>query len=306
MTMIEIIVKENKRIDAIISNEIEDLSRSYVTKLIEDGQVFVNGEVVTSKKLKLKVDDVITFEMPEPEVLEVLAEDIPIEIVYEDDEVMIINKPIGMVVHPAPGNYTGTLVNALMFHSEKLSSINGVVRPGIVHRIDKDTSGLLMIAKTNNAHKSLAAQLKEHTIKRKYVAIVHGRIGSETGTVNAPIGRSAKDRLKMTVTERNGKEAITHFSVLERFKNYTMIECQLETGRTHQIRVHMAYIGHPLLGDPTYGVKKPKIKNDGQLLHAKLLGFVHPTTGEYMEFESKTPEVFDIMLKKIKGVELGG
>lgn len=306
MTMIEIIVKENKRIDAIISNEIEDLSRSYVQKLLEDGQVTVNGKVITSKKLKLNVDDVISLEIPEPEVLEVLAEDIPLEIVYEDDEVMIINKPIGMVVHPAPGNYTGTLVNALMFHSEKLSSINGVVRPGIVHRIDKDTSGLLMIAKTNNAHKSLAAQLKAHTINRKYVAIVHGRIGSETGTVNAPIGRSAKDRLKMTVTERNGKEAVTHFTVLERFNNYTMIECQLETGRTHQIRVHMAYIGHPLLGDQTYGVKKPKIKNNGQLLHAKLLGFIHPTSGEYMEFELKTPEVFDIMIKKIKGVELGG
>ncbi len=306
MTMIEIIVKENKRIDAIISNEIEDLSRSYVQKLLEDGQVTVNGKVITSKKLKLNVDDVISLEIPEPEVLEVLAEDIPLEIVYEDDEVMIINKPIGMVVHPAPGNYTGTLVNALMFHSEKLSSINGIVRPGIVHRIDKDTSGLLMIAKTNNAHKSLAAQLKAHTINRKYVAIVHGRIGSETGTVNAPIGRSAKDRLKMTVTERNGKEAVTHFTVLERFNNYTMIECQLETGRTHQIRVHMAYIGHPLLGDQTYGVKKPKIKNNGQLLHAKLLGFIHPTSGEYMEFELKTPEVFDIMIKKIKGVELGG
>lgn len=306
MTMIEIIVKENKRIDAIISNEIEDLSRSYVQKLLEDGQVMVNGKVITSKKLKLNVDDVISLEMPEPEVLEVLAEDIPLDIIYEDDEVMIINKPVGMVVHPAPGNYTGTLVNALMYHSEKLSSINGVVRPGIVHRIDKDTSGLLMIAKTNNAHKSLAAQLKEHTINRKYVAIVHGRIGAETGTVNAPIGRSAKDRLKMTVTERNGKEAVTHFTVLERFNNYTMIECQLETGRTHQIRVHMAYIGHPLLGDQTYGVKKPKIKNKGQLLHARLLGFIHPTSGEYMEFELKTPEVFDIMIKKIKGVELGG
>lgn len=303
MDIKEIVVKESKRIDAIISNELEEVSRSYVVKLIEEGRVTVNGVAVTSKKLKLKTDDVIVVEVPEPEVLEVLAEDIPIDIVYEDDELMIINKPIGMVVHPAPGNYTGTLVNALMYHSEKLSSINGVIRPGIVHRIDKDTSGLLMIAKTDNAHKSLAAQLKDHSIKRQYIAIVHGSIKSETGTVNAPIARSSKDRLKMAVNERTGKDAVTHFTVIERFKDYSLIQCQLETGRTHQIRVHMAYIGHPLLGDMTYGVKKPKIKNEGQLLHAKTIGFIHPASGEYMEFDSEVPNLFDVMIKKIKGVE---
>ncbi|MCH4890238.1 RluA family pseudouridine synthase [Acidaminobacter sp. JC074] len=305
MERIELIVKENKRIDAIIASELADVSRSYVQKIIEDGCVYVNDKEVTSKKLKLKVDDVIVINMPEPEKLEVLAEDIPIDIVYEDDDLMIINKPVGMVVHPAPGNYTGTLVNALMFHSEKLSSINGVIRPGIVHRIDKDTSGLLMIAKTDQAHQSLADQLKEHSITRKYVAIVHGCISSETGTVKAPIGRSPKDRLKMAVNERNGKEATTHFRVIKRFKNYTYIECQLETGRTHQIRVHMAYIGHPLLGDPVYGVKKPKIKHEGQLLHAKTLGFVHPSTGEEVLFDSEVPEIFETMFKKIKGVEGG-
>ena len=305
MERIELIVKENKRIDAIISGELSDVSRSYVQKIIEDGKVMVNGQVVTSKKVKLKVDDVIVVDMPEPEKLEVLAEDIPIDIVYEDESIMIINKSVGMVVHPAPGNYTGTLVNALMYHSEKLSSINGVIRPGIVHRIDKDTSGLLMIAKTDQAHQSLAAQLKDHSITRKYVAIVHGCISSETGTIKAPIGRSPKDRLKMAVNERNGKEAVTHFKVLKRYKNYSYIECQLETGRTHQIRVHMAYIGHPLLGDPVYGVKKPKIKHDGQLLHAQTLGFIHPSTGEEMLFESEVPEIFETMFKKIRGVEGG-
>lgn len=305
MNIIEITVEENKRIDGIISNKIDDVSRSYVVKLIEDGHVTVNGQVQLSKKIKLNVGDAIVVNMPEPEVLEVLAEDIPLDIVYEDDDLMIINKAIGMVVHPAPGNYTGTLVNALMFHSEKLSSINGVVRPGIVHRIDKDTSGLLLIAKTDLAHKSLAAQLKAHTVKRKYIAIVHGSISTETGTINAPIGRSSKDRLKMAVTERNGKEAVTHFTVIERFKDYAYIECELETGRTHQIRVHMAYIGHPLLGDMTYSVKKPKIKNAGQLLHAKTLGFVHPSTGEYVEFDSEVPELFHVMMKKIRGVEGG-
>ncbi len=305
MNIIEITVEENKRIDGIISNKIDEVSRSYVVKLIEDGHVTVNGQVQLSKKIKLNVGDAIVVNMPEPEVLEVLAEDIPLDIVYEDDDLMIINKAIGMVVHPAPGNYTGTLVNALMFHSEKLSSINGVIRPGIVHRIDKDTSGLLLVAKTDLAHKSLAAQLKAHTIKRKYIAIVHGSISTETGSINAPIGRSAKDRLKMAVTERNGKEAVTHFTVIERFKDYAYIECELETGRTHQIRVHMAYIGHPLLGDMTYTVKKPKIKNEGQLLHAKTLGFVHPATGEYMEFDTEVPELFHVMMKKIRGVEGG-
>lgn len=301
----EIKVNQNGRLDAVLSSHVTDVSRSFLQKIIEKGQVSINGQVETSKKFKVKEGDLISFDIPEPEVLSVEAEDLPIEIVYEDEALMIINKPVGMVVHPAPGNYTGTLVNALMFHVEKLSSINGVIRPGIVHRIDKDTSGLLMIAKTDQAHQSLADQLKAHTTTRKYVAIVHGRINEESGTINAPIGRSSKDRLKMAVVDRNSKEAITHFIVLERFKQYSLIECQLETGRTHQIRVHMAYIGHPLLGDPLYGVKKPKIKHEGQLLHARSLGFDHPLSGEYMEFESEVPEIFDIMIKKIRGVEGG-
>ena len=304
MEIIEFEVSDElKRIDAVISSELEDISRSYVQKLLEGGSVKVNGNVETSKKVKVKKGDMIEVDLPEPEVLKVEAEDIPIEIVYEDDDMMIVNKPIGMVVHPAPGNYSGTLVNALMHYSDHLSSINGVVRPGIVHRIDKDTSGLLMIAKTNQAHNHLSAQLKEHTIKRKYIAIVHGKINEDTGTIKAPIGRSAKDRLKMSVVQKNGKDATTHFEVIERFNNYTYLECQLETGRTHQIRVHLNYIAHPLVGDQVYGVKKPKIKNNGQLLHAKTLGFIHPKTGEYMEFDSEVPELFEIMLKKIRAVE---
>lgn len=305
METYDLIADEAKRLDAFVAGYLDDLSRSYVQKLIEQGKVTVNGDVCTSKKEKLKIGDAITIEVPEPESLNVEAEDIPIDIVYEDQDLMIINKPVGMVVHPAPGNYNGTLVNAIMYHCDSLSSINGVIRPGIVHRIDKDTSGLLMIAKTDFAHRSLAEQLKAHTIKRQYIAIVHGRINEDTGTVNAPIARSPKDRLKMAVVF-GGKEAVTHFTVLERFNNYTYIACELETGRTHQIRVHMHYIQHPLLGDVVYGPKNPKIKNQGQLLHAKTLGFVHPRTGEYMEFDSDVPELFEVMLKKIKGVELGG
>lgn len=297
------VVEDLKRMDGVISSSLDGLSRSYIQKLIEKGAVKVNGVVETSKKIKLKTGTLIEIEIPEPEVLSVEAEDIPIEIVYDDDDILVVNKPIGMVVHPAPGNYTGTLVNALMFYSEKLSSINGVVRPGIVHRIDKDTSGLLMIAKTNHAHNHLSAQLKAHTTTRKYIAIVHGKINEDTGTISAPIARSTKDRLKMAVDESNGREAITHFKVIERFKNYTFIECQLETGRTHQIRVHLSYIKHPLVGDLSYGVKKPKIKNNGQLLHAKTLGFIHPTTEKYVEFDSEIPELFEIVLKKIRAVE---
>ncbi len=304
MEIIKFEVEENlKRIDAVISSKVDDVSRSFVVKLIEGGSVKVNGAVETSKKLKVKIGDEIEIEIPEPEKLDVIAEDIPIEIVYEDDEVMVVNKPVGMVVHPAPGNYSGTLVNALMHYSENLSSINGIVRPGIVHRIDKDTSGLLMIAKTNHAHNHLAAQLKEHTTTRKYIAIVHGKINEDSGTIKAPIGRSTKDRLKMAVNEQNGRDAVTHFKVLKRYKNYTYVECQLETGRTHQIRVHFSYIKHPLVGDVTYGVKKPKIKNNGQLLHAKTLGFIHPRTEEYIEFTSEVPPLFDNVFKKIEGIE---
>jgi 23S rRNA pseudouridine1911/1915/1917 synthase len=282
----------------------EGHSRSFVQKLIENEQVKVNGKLITSKKHKLTQGDAIVVTVPEPEPLNVVPENIPIDIVYEDDHLMIINKPVGMVVHPAPGNYTGTLVNALMYHVDKLSSINGVIRPGIVHRIDKDTSGLLMIAKTDVAHQGLAEQLKDHSIKRQYIAITHGCIHEESGTVNAPIARHPKDRLKMAVVE-GGRRAVTHFKVLERFKNYSYITCELETGRTHQIRVHMTYIHHPLLGDETYGPKVSKIKHQGQLLHAKTLGFVHPVTNEYMEFDSEIPELFHIMFKKIRGVEQG-
>jgi len=300
----QLTVTSLQRMDAFIAQNIEGLSRSHVQKLIETGEVKVNGQVIQIKKHKVMPEDVIDINIPEAELLNVEAEDIPIDIIYEDDHLMVVYKPVGMVVHPAPGNYTGTLVNALMFYSDKLSEINGVKRPGIVHRIDKDTSGLLMVAKTDLAHQHLAAQLKAHTIERTYVAIVHGRINEEKGTINAPIARSSKDRLKMAVTN-DGKEAITHFEVIKRFRDYTYVSCQLETGRTHQIRVHMSYIKHPLLGDMTYGIKSPKIKNDGQLLHAKSLGFIHPVTEEAMFFDSEVPDIFEVMLKKIRGVEGG-
>ncbi|MBN2796747.1 MAG: RluA family pseudouridine synthase [Clostridia bacterium] len=305
MEVYEFIADESKRLDALLSDAFDDMSRSYLQKLIEKGQVTINGAICTSKKEKVKIGDNVEIQIPEPENLNVIPENLPIDIVYEDEDLMIINKPVGMVVHPAPGNYTGTLVNALMYHSQKLSSINGVIRPGIVHRIDKDTSGLLMIAKTDFAHQSLAEQLKEHSIKRQYIALVHGRINENSGTVDAPIARNPKDRLKMAVV-KGGRKAVTHFTVIERFSQYTYIECELETGRTHQIRVHMQYINHPLLGDPLYGPKSPKIKHEGQLLHAKTIGFIHPRTQEYMEFDSEVPVLFHELLKKIRGVELGG
>ncbi|HSQ33385.1 MAG TPA: RluA family pseudouridine synthase, partial [Peptostreptococcaceae bacterium] len=245
----------------------------------------------------VKEDDSIKIDIPEPKLLEVEAENIPLEIVYEDSDVLVVNKPQGMVVHPAPGNYSGTLVNAILYHcKDKLSSINGVIRPGIVHRIDKDTSGLLMVAKNNNAHNFLAEQLKDHSITRKYEFICHSIIKEDTKTVNAPIGRNPKDRLKMGVVS-GGRDAITHFTVLERLTNYTYVQAQLETGRTHQIRFHSAYIKHPILGDPLYCPKSTKFKLDGQVLHAKTLGFIHPTTKEYMEFTCDTPQYFKKLLK---------
>lgn len=292
----------NKRLDAYLSAMLEGQSRSYIQKLIDDDQVHINGVVETTKKVKVKTGDEVRIGIPEPVELSVEAEDIPIAVVYEDSDVIIVNKNQGMVVHPAPGNYTGTLVNALMFRCKDLSSINGVIRPGIVHRIDKDTSGLLMIAKNDHAHQVLAEQLKEHSVTRVYHAIVHGNIREEAGTVNAPIGRNPNNRLKMAVTPKNSKEAVTHYKVLKRYKQYTYIELRLETGRTHQIRVHMAHIGHPLVGDPLYGVKKEKIKHDGQLLHAKTLGFIHPTKGTYMEFDSELPEYFQGIMRKIEAV----
>ncbi|WP_202711242.1 RluA family pseudouridine synthase [Sporosalibacterium faouarense] len=293
MEIIEILVDEedDERIDAYLADQLDEVSRSYIQKIIKKGMVTVNDKEV-KPKYNVNQGDKIIVKLPEPKKLEVKAEDIPIEIVYEDDDVAIVNKPKGMVVHPAPGNYSGTLVNALLYHLDNLSSINGIIRPGIVHRIDKDTSGLLMIAKTNLAHMELSEQLKEHSITRIYYALVDGNIKEETGTIKAPIGRHPVDRKKMTVIEKNSKEATTHFTVLERFKEYTLIKAQLETGRTHQIRVHMAYIKHPLVGDPVYGSKKQKFNLDGQLLHAKIIGFIHPRTKEYMEFTSELPEHF--------------
>ena len=289
-----------KRIDSFLAEELEDCSRSFVQKLIQENKIAVNQKQIKSN-YKLKLNDVIYLEIPEPVSIDIKPENIPLDILYEDLDVIVINKPQGMVVHPAAGHYTGTLVNALMYHcGNELSGINGVMRPGIVHRIDKDTSGVLMIAKTNNAHQSLALQLKEHSITRKYNAIVFNNLKADEGTVNAPIGRHPIDRKKMAVTEKNSKQAVTHYRVIERFGKYTLIEAQLETGRTHQIRVHMSYIGHPLLGDTVYGTQKQPFKLEGQVLHARVLGFIHPTTGEYMEFESDLPEYFKNLIEKLR------
>ncbi|MGL9893270.1 RluA family pseudouridine synthase [Enterococcus mundtii] len=298
MTQLKATIKEEKgRIDKVLTALFADHSRSQVQQWLKDGAVSVNGEPVKAN-YKVKSADAIIVEVPEPEELEIVAEDLPIEIVYEDDDVAVVNKPQGMVVHPSAGHAQGTLVNALMYHMKNLSSINGVIRPGIVHRIDKDTSGLLMIAKNDQAHEALAQQLKDKTSLRKYIALVHGVIPHEKGTINAPIGRSKVDR-KIQAIREDGKAAVTHFTVLERFENFTLVELQLETGRTHQIRVHMKYIGYPLAGDPVYGPKKT-LKGNGQFLHAKLLGFTHPQTNERMTFEAPLPEVFEKTLEKLR------
>lgn len=285
------------RADKLLSLCDGNISRSMAAKLIADGLVSVNGKTVR-KSCVISAGDVVEAVIPEPETLDVQAENIPLEIVFEDDHLLVVNKPKGMVVHPAAGNYTGTLVNALMYHcGDRLSSINGVIRPGIVHRIDKNTSGLLAVAKTDAAHTGLAAQIKEHSFTREYRAVVCGHLGSTEGTVDAPIGRHPADRKKMTVTDKNSKRAVTHYTVLEEFDKYTYIKLRLETGRTHQIRVHMAHIGHPVLGDDVYG--KPFGGIDGQCLHAGKIGFIHPITYEYMEFESELPQYFLGMIKKI-------
>lgn len=300
----EFIVEEDMkgtRLDVVLSLVVEEASRSHLQKLIDIGRVEVNGVPITLKKYKVKTGDAIRITIPEPVHLNVVPEDIPLDIVYEDEDVLVVNKPKGMVVHPAAGNYTGTLVNAVLYHCKNLSSINGVIRPGIVHRIDKDTSGLLMIAKNDTAHRGLAEQLSAHTITRAYRAVVYHNFQEDEGTVNAPIGRDPKNRLKMAVTELNSKEAITHYKVLQRFGSFTYIECRLETGRTHQIRVHMAHINHPLLGDTVYGPKKKIMGAETQILHAKVLGFHHPKTGEYMEFSSPLPDEFKTILKKLGG-----
>ena len=292
---------EGKRLDVFVSGEITDLSRNYAQSLIEDGRVKVNGELVTSKKHKVKVGDALYVDFPEPEVLDVVAQDIPIEIVYEDEDVIVVENPRGMVVHPSPGNYDGTLVNALMYHcGGSLSSINGTIRPGIVHRIDKDTSGLLMVAKNNAAHESLAEQLKVHSCKREYTALVYDNIKEDELTIDKPIGRDEKNRLRRGVFGSNPKNAVTHIKVVRRYGKYTLVKARLETGRTHQIRVHMSYIRHPLVGDELYGPKKQTLPVKGQMLHAGLLGFVHPKTGKYMEFRSELPEYFTDILGKIE------
>ncbi len=288
--------KECRRLDIFLMEEL-DLSRSKVEQLIKDGHVLVNDKKV-KPSYSVKIGDKIDYEIVY-EDMDIEPEDIPLNFVYEDDDVIVVNKPNGMVVHPAPGNYHGTLVNALMFHMKELSNINGELRPGIVHRIDADTTGLLMIAKNNKAHEILAKELEEKKTKRKYVALVWGVIEEDTATIDAPIGRSSKDRKKMDVVA-GGKKAVTHITVLERYKDATLIECELETGRTHQIRVHLNYIGHPIVNDPIYG-KRKIIDSTGQCLHAKELGFIHPKTGKEMLFTSELPECFTNILDMFRG-----
>ena len=290
-----------QRIDRFLSGEDTGLSRSALQALVADGHVLCNGKLV-AKSLKLKAGDTILLEIPDAKPIEAVPQDIPLEIVYEDEHLLVVNKPKGMVVHPAAGHYTGTLVNGLMYHcKDELSGINGVMRPGIVHRIDMDTTGVLIVCKNDKAHNAIAEQLKVHSITRKYYAIVHGVIKEDDGTVNAPIGRHPVDRKKMSINEKNGKEAVTHYHVLKRFRRFTYVECQLETGRTHQIRVHMASIGHPLLGDQVYGpAKVPFSGLQGQTLHAGVLGIIHPATGEYMEFRAPLPEYFEKLLRKLE------
>ena len=290
----------NKRVDVFLNEEMEDISRSALQKNIEKENITVNGEKI-SKNYKLRIGDIVEAELPPPENIDIVPEDIPLDIMYEDDDLIVINKPQNMVVHPAPGHYTGTLVNALMFHcGDNLSGINGVLRPGIVHRIDKDTSGVLVIAKSDLAHKGLSEQLAEHSMKRVYNAIVYNSFSEESGTVDRNIDRSKNDRKKMAVVMQGGRNAVTHYKVIEKLGKYTWVELQLETGRTHQIRVHMSYIGHPLLGDPVYGPKKCPFNLNGQVLHAKVLGFIHPRTGEYMEFNSELPDYFSSLIERLK------
>lgn len=302
METIQHIISEsevNERLDKVISSLHEECSRSQVQQWIKEKKVTVNGKHEKAN-YRCVLNDQIYIEIPEPEVLDVQPENMDLDIYYEDADVLVVNKPKGMVVHPSHGHMTGTLVNGLMFHCKDLSGINGVLRPGIVHRIDKDTSGLLMVAKNDLAHEKLAQQLKDKTVTRKYYALVHGVIPHEVGTIDAPIGRDPDDRQRMAVVD-NGKPAITHFSVIERLNNYTLVECQLETGRTHQIRVHMKYIGFPLVGDPKYGPKKT-LSIGGQALHAGLLGFTHPRTNQYLEFEAPLPKEYEELLNQLRKI----
>ena len=287
------------RLDKAVTLLCSDLSRNSAQQLIESGNILVNG-VVSNKKYAVADGDIITINMPEPESLSVEPENIPLDILYEDEHLLVVNKPKGMVVHPAAGNYNGTLVNALLYHcGDSLSGINGVIRPGIVHRIDKDTSGLLVVAKSDIAHKGLAEQIKEHSFTRVYNTVVVGNIKDNFGTIDAPIGRHPKDRKKQAVTDRNSKNAVTHFEVLERFNGFTFLKVKLETGRTHQIRVHMAYRGTPVAGDIVYGNPKKTYGLQGQCLNASTIGFIHPVTGEYLEFTTDLPEYFKDFLRRI-------
>ncbi len=292
--------EEGERIDKYLTESLEDKSRSYIQKLIKDKLVHVNDKPVKAN-YRLVLGDRVEMSIPEIKEPDIVAENLSLDILYEDKDVIVVNKPKQMVVHPAPGHYSGTLVNGLMYHcGDELSGINGMMRPGIVHRIDMDTTGSLIVCKNDAAHQCLSEQLKEHSINRIYVALVHGNISEDEGTVNAPIGRHPTERKKMSTQAKNGRTAITHYKVLERFGNYTYIQCKLETGRTHQIRVHMASIGHPLVGDQVYGPKKcPFPKLIGQTLHARTLGFVHPTTGDYVEVEAPMPEYFENLLKQL-------
>ena len=287
------------RLDRWLSEQLDELSRSYIQKLIDDGAVLLNGHPAKAGG-RLDTGDQVEITLPQSIEPDILPEDIPLDIVYEDEDVIVVNKPKGMVVHPAAGHYTGTLVNALMYHcGDSLSGINGVARPGIVHRIDKDTTGLIIACKNDHAHMRISEQLKAHTITRRYRAIVCGVLKEDNGTITGNIARHRTDRKRMAVVSAGGREAVTHYHVLERFKKYTYVECRLKTGRTHQIRVHMSHIGHPLLGDTVYGSAKDPYKLDGQCLHAMVLGFVHPTSGEYMEFTAPLPEYFERLLETL-------
>ena len=288
---------DDERIDKVVTEWFADLSRSYIQKMIKDGNIFVNGKNIKSN-YRVKEGDQIRCSIPACVEPEIAAQDIPLDILYEDEDLLVVNKPKGMVVHPSAGHYSNTLVNALLFHCHgQLSGINGVFRPGIVHRIDKDTTGSLIVCKSEAAHKGIAMQLKEHSITRKYRAICYGNFEQTQGTVDAPIGRDVRDRKKMAVNEKNGKPAVTHYRVLQQFQGFSYIECELETGRTHQIRVHMTSIGHPLLGDEVYGRRTCKYKLQGQCLHAMTIGFVHPVKGEYMEFTAPLPDYFIHLLQ---------
>ena len=298
--LFEIQEDQQMRLDKYLAEQFPEQTRSYLQKLIKDGEITVNGKNVKTG-YQLSKGDEVSVNIPEPKELDVEPQKMDLDIVYEDEDVILINKPKGMVVHPAPGHTTDTLVNGLLYHcKDNLSGINGVARPGIVHRIDRDTTGILIVCKNDMSHNSIAAQLKEHSINRRYRALVHGNLKDDTGTVEGPIGRHPIERKKMAINEKNGKPAVTHYTVLERFGNYTLIECKLETGRTHQIRVHMTSIGHPLVGDEVYGPAKCPFKLQGQCLHAMILGFVHPRTGEYMEFSADLPEYFQNLLEKLR------